>query len=78
MEPMDVYAALADIFNDVFNRPIELRPDLTSRDVPGWDSFKQIEIIMATEERFGFSLTTREMDGLRCVGDLAEVVTRRI
>ena len=46
-----------------------LTPTLSARDVPGWDSFKQIEIMVSTEERFGIKLNTREIDGLKCVGD---------
>ena len=43
----------------------------------GWDSFKQIEIIMATEERFGIQMNTREIDSLRNVGDLVRVVSSK-
>ena len=50
---------------------------MTAADVPGWDSFKQVEIIMACEVRFGFSFTTREMDGLQRVGDLVRLIERR-
>jgi acyl carrier protein len=71
----EIYEALTEIFRDVFLREdMTLRPELSARDVPGWDSFKQIEIILATEERFGIKMTTRELDSLRNVGDLARVV----
>ena len=73
----DIYAALNDIFGEVFNRDIQLRPDMKADDVPGWDSFKQIEIIMACQERFKFSFSAREMNDLQCVDDLARVVARR-
>ena len=71
----EIYAALTEIFHDVFMRDdIALRPDLTAKDVEGWDSFKQIEIILAVEERFGIKMSTRELDSLRNVGDLARVI----
>lgn len=71
----EIYAALTDIFHDVFMRDdLTLRPDLTAKQVEGWDSFKQIEIILATEEKFGIKMSTRELDGLRNVGDLVRVV----
>jgi acyl carrier protein len=53
---------------------MELTPTLSAKDVKGWDSFKQIEIIIATEERFGIRLHTRELDSLHNVGDLVRVV----
>lgn len=71
----DIYGALTEIFHDVFMRDdLKLTPELTAKDVKGWDSFKQIEIIMATEERFGIQLNTREIDSLQNVGDLVRVV----
>lgn len=73
-----VYQALTEIFNDVFMRnDMVLTPALTARDVPGWDSFKQIEIMVSAEERFGIKLNTREIDSLKCVGDLADVIRRK-
>jgi acyl carrier protein len=72
----DVYGALTEIFHDVFMRDdLVLKAELTAKDVAGWDSFKQIEIIMATEERFGIKMSTREIDSLQNVGDLVRVVT---
>jgi acyl carrier protein len=71
----DVYTGLTEIFHDVFMRDdLVLTPDLTARQVQGWDSFKQIEIIMASEEKWGIKFNTRELDALRCVGDLAKMV----
>lgn len=72
----EIYSGLTEIFNDVFMRDdMELKPELTAKDVKGWDSFKQIEIIMAAEERFGVKFSTRELDGLQNVGDLVRVLT---
>lgn len=73
----DIYAGLSEIFADVFQRPVELHAAVTARDVQGWDSFKQIEIIMATEEKYGIKFTTRELDSLQNVGDLVRVVTAK-
>jgi acyl carrier protein len=71
----DVYTGLTEIFHDIFMRDdLVLTPDLTARQVQGWDSFKQIEIIMASEEKWGIKFNTRELDALRCVGDLAKMV----
>ena len=73
-----VYTALTEIFNDVFMRnDMVLTPALSARDVAGWDSFKQIEIMVSVEERFNIKLNTREIDSLKCVGDLAEVIAKK-
>ena len=77
MTEPEIYPVLSEIFRDVFMREVPLRPDLTAKDVEGWDSFKQIEIIIALEERFRFKFTTRELDSLRNLGDLARIVAAR-
>jgi acyl carrier protein len=75
---VDVYTGLTEIFHDVFMRDdLVLAPELTAKQVQGWDSFKQIEIIMASEEKWGIKFNTRELDSLRCVGDLAKMVASK-
>jgi acyl carrier protein len=74
-----IYGALTEIFQDVFLRDdFALTPELTARDVAGWDSFKQIEIVLAAEERFGIKFNTRELDSLRNVGDLIRVISAKL
>lgn len=75
MTEAEVYEALTGIFRSVFGRAdMVVSPALSARDVPGWDSFKQIEVMMAVEERFAIELSTRDIDTLRNVGDLAAIV----
>lgn len=79
MTEPEIYAALTDIFYDVFLRDdIRLTPATSAADILGWDSFKQIEILMAAEERLGVRLSTREIDGLHTVGDLATVIAAKL
>ena len=79
MTEPEIYAALTDIFHDVFLRDdIHLTPATSAADVPGWDSFKQIEILMAAEERLGVRLSTRGIDALHTVGDLATVIAAKL
>jgi acyl carrier protein len=75
MQEAELYSELTDIFRDVFALDdLELRPELTAKDVPGWDSFKQIEIILALEAKYAIRFHTRELDALHNVGDLARTV----
>jgi acyl carrier protein len=78
MSEADIYSFLMETFHDVFMRDdIVLKPELSAKDVEGWDSFKQIEIILATEERFGIKFSTREVDSLQSVGDLVRLVSAK-
>jgi len=73
-----VYKELTEVFHDVFMRDdIALTPDLTAKQVQGWDSFKQIEIIMASEEKWNIKFNTRELDSLLSVGDLAKMIVAK-
>ena len=71
------YPALTEIFRDVFMRDVPLRPDLTAKDVQGWDSFKQIEILVALQEKYDIKFHARELDSLHNVGDLARVLASK-
>ena len=54
----EIYGDLTEIFHDVFMRDdIVLSPELTAKQVQGWDSFKQIEIVLASEENGASSST---------------------
>jgi acyl carrier protein len=78
MSEPEIYEALTTIFHDVFLRDdLALTPELSAKDVPDWDSFKQIEIIIAAEERFGIKFRTREMDSLNNVGDLVQLIASK-
>jgi len=74
----EVIDGLQAIFAEVFDRDdIALRRSLTAKDVAGWDSFKQVELIIETEQRFKMRFTSAEVDGFRCLGDLIDVVAER-
>ncbi len=75
MTEAELYQQLTEIFRDVFGRDdMELTPELSAKDVAGWDSFKQIEIMIAVEERYGVKFRTRELESLQNVGDLVRAV----
>lgn len=74
----NIYDTLTEILRDVFLRDdLTATASLSAKDVPGWDSFKQIEIMVSVEERFGIKLNTREIDSLHTVGDLASVIAKK-
>jgi acyl carrier protein len=78
MTEPEIYSSLHEIFAEVFVLDdVKLNAATTAKDISGWDSFKQIEIIMAVEERLGVKFQTREIDNLQCVGDLVAVIARK-
>jgi acyl carrier protein len=75
MAEQEIYEMLTTIFCDVFLRDdLVLSPELSARDIAGWDSFKHIEIIIAVQEHYGITFRTRELDSLNNVGDLVRLI----
>jgi acyl carrier protein len=75
MTEAEIYQQLTEVFRDIFGREdMELTPELSAKDVMGWDSFKQIEIMIAVEEQYGVKFRTRELESLQNVGDLVRAV----
>ena len=78
MTETEVYARLTEMFRDVFLRDdIVLTQELTAADVAGWDSMKQVDLVLHVEECFSVKLTSREIDRLRRVGDFADLIMRK-
>jgi acyl carrier protein len=70
---------LTDIFREVFDDDsIVLRNELTADDVENWDSLTHINLIVAIEKEFKVRFTTGEVSGLKNVGDLVSLVSRKI
>jgi acyl carrier protein len=78
MTEVEAYQVLLDIFQEVFMRSdIQLKPETTAKDVDGWNSFRQVEILLSLEERLAIKFTSKEMDVLSCVGDLVERIVAK-
>ena len=67
MQTEEIYATLGEVFRDVFG------PD----DVDGWDSLNHVRLIIAVERAFSIRFSTREISGLKNVGDLTAVVAKK-
>lgn len=75
----ELYLAFAEIFRNVFaRRDLVLTPSLSPKDVAGWDSVKQVEVIIAAEERFSVKFTTDDLDRLMTISDLVAVVKSKL
>jgi len=75
----EIFTGLSEIFQDIFQSDtIRLSEASTAADVQGWDSFKQIEIMLAAESRWGVRFSPQELDGMRCVGDLMRAIAVKL
>jgi acyl carrier protein len=71
-------ARLIAIMRDVFDEDeLVYRDDLTADDVIGWDSLSHVPFLASVEKSFGFRFTSAEIDSLKNVGELRDVILRR-
>jgi len=79
ISPTDVLANLTGVFRDVFDDDsLVITPQTTATDIPGWDSFAHINLIIATEGLFKIKFKTSEIESLRNVGHLVEVISAKL
>jgi acyl carrier protein len=77
MTPHDT-GRLAGIFRTLFNDPdLELRDDLTARDVDGWDSLNHVNLMILIEDEFRVRFTTSEVSALQDVGELKRLLAAK-
>ncbi len=75
----EIYEGLTEVFHEVFgDDSITLTPQTTAKDVADWDSVRMVTIILGVEQRFGIKLRSREVDGLKNVGDMAALVKTKL
>ena len=79
MNAADIKAELTKLFRDVFDDDsLELRDDMTAKNVEGWDSLTNIDLVVAVEKRFKIKLTTKDVVGLKNVGELLRLIEQRV
>lgn len=79
MQESEIYEKLTPIFHQVFkNTKIVVTPGLTADDVDGWDSLRNIRLVLSVERAFQTKFSASEIDKLDCVGDLVGLIKSRL
>jgi acyl carrier protein len=79
MNTEQIYAQLTEIFREVFeDQSVVPRPDMKASDVAEWDSLNHINLIIAIEVRFKIKFKTSELESLRDVSHLVEIIERKL
>ena len=75
----EIYAGVNRILRDLFrDEDIEAGPATTAEDIPGWDSFNHVNLIVAVEGRFGIKFRTAELETLRNVGEMVRLIETKL
>lgn len=73
----EIYERLETIFRDVFDDDsLLVTSDLTARDVEGWDSMMNVQLMLSVERAFNVHFSASQIASLGKVGDLAALIKR--
>ena len=76
---MDILKKIQPIFQDIFDDDkLIVYEETTAADVERWDSFAQMQIVMAIEQMFGIKFSTDEVTGFKNVGDVVKAIDNHI
>lgn len=63
------------LMEDVFDvDDLSVTPATTAEDIEEWDSLSHIRLVVAVERKFKIKFKTAEIEGLKNVGDLVNLI----
>lgn len=79
MTDAEIMAKLKVLFQEVFDDPsLKLDRATNTSDIPGWDSMAQVTLAIEIEHIFGIRIMSAEMEELRNVGDIVDLIRGRL
>ena len=79
MNEDDIWQRLTVVFRDIFDdESIVIGPETTAKDIEGWDSLSNIELLVAIEKAFSpVKFNVGEVANLRNVGEMVAVIQQK-
>jgi len=75
MERATVIEQLTPAFRKIFNAPeLVITDEMTANDVEGWDSLSHMLLIADVEAAFSIKFKLKELNKMRNVGDMIDVI----
>jgi acyl carrier protein len=79
MSSTNTLATVNEIMIDVFDvDDLSVTPETTAEDVEEWDSLSHIRLVVAIERKFGFKFKNAEIEALKTVGDLVDLIDTKV
>jgi acyl carrier protein len=73
-----IYERLTRLLQDIFDDDsISVTPELSAKDVDGWDSVTHIRLMLTVERAFRTKFSTSEIGNLKNIGDLVTLIKAR-
>ena len=78
MSNEEILKRLTPIFQDIFDdENIIVTRETSAKDIEDWDSFSQIRLVAAIEKDFKVKFKFGELNSLRNVGEMVDVIGRK-
>jgi acyl carrier protein len=75
----DTFERLQNVFKEVFdNDDMVISRDMTAHDVEDWDSLRHMDLITSVEHEFNVKFTTKEILGLKNVGEFLNILEGKL
>jgi acyl carrier protein len=74
----DILQGVCELIGKLLDRPgfVAAMPTRLAS-IEGWDSMKQVMLVLAIEERFGIRLRNPDIARLKSVGDAVEIISAK-
>jgi len=74
-----IFDQVRGIAADVFSLPAgSIMPASSPETIASWDSIQHLNLVLALEERFGMQVTPEEIEQMRTIGQVAELVESKV
>ena len=79
MEHSQITIKLTSVFRKVFNEEkLEINKELTANDIDRWDSLTHMILISEIEDAFDIKFKLKELNKMRNVGDMIEIIQSKL
>ncbi len=79
MNRTEIFEKLTEVFQDVFDdETITIGEATTASDIEDWDSLTHITLLATVEEEFGVKFSMKAVQGLKNVGELADLIAEAL
>lgn len=74
----DIKKELSKVFKETFKKELELYDEMTASDVDNWDSLSHMILISNIEKNFSIKFKLRELNKMKNVGVLLDLLTEKL
>lgn len=79
MNRNELIEKVTEIFRNNFDDDdIVLTDETTAADIEDWDSLEQINLLVAMEREFSIKFSVGEVEGLRNVGEMIDLIASKL